>query len=140
MQIKTLCTMCKAYTPCRKAGRAVGVSSCRCRILLVLCAKSTPLAVELQGLGSALAGIDLLSLCTLPALHVAAPADLALAGPCHHTTLCVVASATTNTLTVLLPVTPAACRARGKAASQAEAGRVVQVYKLWCSGQWVATS
>lgn len=104
------------------------------RILLVLCAKPTPLVAGPQGLGSALAGIDLLSLCTLPAFHIAAPADLALAGPCHHTALCVVATATTNTLTVLLSVTPAACRARGKSASQAEAGRVVQVYQLWCSG------
>lgn len=139
-QVKTLCTICKAYTPCRKAGRAEESAPARCRILLVLCAKPTPLVAGLQGLRSALAGVDLLSLCTLPALHIAAPADLALAGPCHHTALCVVAAATANALTVLLTVTPAACCARGKAASQAEAGRVVQVYKLWCSGQWVTAS
>lgn len=87
----------------------------------------------------ALAGIDLLTLRALPTLHIAAPTHLALARPCHHPALCVVATPTADALAVLLTVTPAASGARGEAASKAEAGRVVQVHELRRAGQRVTT-
>lgn len=90
--------------------------------------------------GSALAGVDLLTLGTLPALHIAAPAHLALARPRHHPALRVVATPTADALTVLLPVAPAASGAWGKAAGQAEARRVIQVHELRCAGQRVTAA
>lgn len=65
----------------------------------------------------AFAGVDFLTLGALSALHVAAPAHLALAGPCHHPALRVVATPTADALAVLLAVAPAASGARGEAAS-----------------------
>lgn len=61
------------------------------------------------GLGSALAGVHLLSLRALLALHIAAPTNLALAGPRHLSALSVVTPATADGLTVFVLVALAAC-------------------------------
>lgn len=103
-------------------------------------ARPVPLQRPARRGGSALAGVDLLPLGALPALHVAAPAHLALARPGHHPTLCVVAAPAADALAVLLTVAPAAGSAWGEAASHAEAGGVVQVHQLRRAGQGIAAA
>lgn len=61
--------------------------------------------------GLPFAGIHLFSLCALLAFDVAAPAHLALAGPGHLPTLSVMASPTADSVTVLVLVALAGCRA-----------------------------
>jgi hypothetical protein len=121
-QVQISHTVCNAYTPCGRAARVWGLSPCRCRPLTLRAMPIPQVSRAGRVWGSALTGVDLLSLCALPALHVAAPAYLALTGSCHYSALCVVATATANTLTVLLTVAPAASCTWGEAASQAEAG------------------
>lgn len=79
---------------------------------------------------SVLAGVNLLSLGALLALHVAAPTHLALARACHHPALRVVAPATADAVTILVLVTLPSRGAWGVATHQAEAGRVVDVDEI----------
>lgn len=79
---------------------------------------------------SVLAGVNLLSLGALLALHVAAPTHLALARARHHPALRVVAPATADAVAVLVLVTLPSRGPGGIPTHQAEARGVVNVDEI----------
>lgn len=79
---------------------------------------------------SVLAGVNLLPLGALLALHVAAPTHLALARARHHPALRVVAPAAADAVAVLVLVTFPSRGAGGVATHQAEARGVVNVDEI----------
>lgn len=85
-----------------------------------------------QRVVSVLAGVNLLPLGALLALHVAAPTHLALARARHHPALCVVPPAAADAVAVLILVTLPSRGPRGIPAHQAEARGVVNVDEV-CS-------
>lgn len=86
----------------------------------------------------AFAGVHLLPLRALLALHVAAPAHLALARPGHLPALGVVAPPAADGVAVLVLVALAGGRARRVLAGSAEAGRVLDVEQVHSAGDLVA--
>lgn len=85
-----------------------------------------------------LAGVDLFSLCALLAFDIAAPTHLALAGPGHLPALCVMATAATDSITVLVLVTLAGCCAIWVFACFTEAGWVLDVEQVHSAGNLIA--